>query len=254
MNEQYSVISKYYELLNSEVDYPAMADFLSKAIKKYQKYDTELVLDLACGTGALTRELAKIGYDMTGIDISYDMLSVANENRIKDGQDVLYLCQDMREFELYGTVDAVVCCLDSINYLLDIEDVKKCFAHVHNYLVPDGIFIFDINTPKRFKNGYDGRDYIIEEDGILLAWQNYFDDESGICDFVLSLFSEDKDGRYIRYDEEQSEKMYQRDEIEKCICDTGFKLLGVFADYNYTPADEENNRWYFVCRCQKNVY
>ena len=228
MNEQYSVISRYYELLNSEVDYEAFADFLTKIIREKGISEPELVLDLACGTGKLTRLLADRGFDMTGIDLSSDMLAVARDEEIRESKGILYLCQDMREFELYGTVDACVCCLDSINYLLKTIDIEKCFSLVHNYLVPDGIFIFDVNTPRRFTEGYACRDYVMEEEGVLLAWQNFYNQRTGICDFVLSLFCENEDGSYQRYDEEQRERSYSMVTLKKLLNKTGFEILDIY--------------------------
>ncbi len=251
MNEQYSVISKYYELLNSGVDYNAYAEFIDRIIKEYGIEKTELVLDLACGTGKLTRILADKGYDMTGVDISPDMLSVAGEWENKKKQGILYLCQDMRDFELYGTVDACVCCLDSINYLMKASDIQRCFSLVHNYLVPDGIFIFDVNTPHRFTEGYALHDYILEDDDVLLAWQNFYNEKTRICDFVLSLFCRNEDGSYDRYDEEQRERMYSMRTLVQIIKKTGFELLDAYSDFAFSSISDKNDKWYFVCRCVK---
>lgn len=251
MNEQYSVISRYYELLNSGVDYEAFADFLDKIIKEKGIAGTELVLDLACGTGKITRLLARRGYDMTGIDLSYDMLSVARDFEIRDPHGILYLCQDMRSFELYGTVDACVCCLDSLNYLLKTADLEKCFSLVHNYLVPNGVFVFDVNTPKRFTEGYAKHDYIMEEEGLLLAWQNYYNERTKICDFVLSLFCENDDGSYERYDEEQRERMYSMATLKRLLKKSGFELMDIYSDLQFSGNIDNSDKWFFVCRCIK---
>ena len=251
MNEQYSVISRYYELLNSEVDYEAFADFLTKIIKEKGIAEPELALDLACGTGKMTRLLADRGFDMTGIDLSSDMLMVARQEELKDPKGILYLCQDMREFELYGTVDACVCCLDSINYLLKTADVEKCFSLVHNYLVPDGIFIFDVNTPYRFENGYARHDYVLEEEGVLLAWQNFYNPKNKTCDFVLSLFCENEDGSYERYDEDQREKSYSMTTLKKLLAKTGFEILDIYGGYDFSDISDNSDKWFFVCKCIK---
>ncbi len=251
MNEQYSVISRYYELLNSGVDYEAFADFLTKIIKDKGIDKTELVLDLACGTGKLTRLLADRGYDMTGVDLSPDMLMVAREEELSDPRGILYLCQDMREFELYGTVDACVCCLDSINYLLKSADVQRCFDLVHNYLVPEGIFIFDVNTPYRFTEEYARHDYVMEEEGVLLAWQNYYNEKNKTCDFVLSLFCENDDGSYERYDEEQREKMYSMNTLKRMLTRSGFEILDIYGGYDFSGICDNSDKWFFVCKCIK---
>ncbi len=251
MNEQYSVLSKYYDILNSGVDYREFAEYLHNMIEKHKAIDTSLVLDLACGTGKITRELADMGYDMTGIDISEDMLAVAQEQEAKDKKGILYLCQDMRNFELYGTVDAAVCCLDSINYLTKPADVKKCFSLLHNYIAPNGLLIFDINTPYRFENEYGDRDYVMEEDGVLLCWRNYYDSDKKVCDFVLTIFVEEEDGSWTRLDEEQRERVYTMRSIKKLLLDTGFEIIDVMSDFSGTKIGEKDTKWYFVCRCNK---
>ena len=253
MAEQYSSLAYFYDSLNIGCDYDSLADFLSLTIKENEKVPTKLVLDLACGTGKLTFKLREKGYDMTGVDLSEDMLSEAQsyayENEIGD---VLFLCQNMTEFELYGTVDACVSTLDSINYLTKLGDVKRCFSLVHNYLIPNGLFIFDINTPHRFKDVYAKNDFIMENEKALLAWQNDFNEKTGICKFYLSIFEENENGTYTRYDETQTEKCYERKKIEMLLKETGFELINVYGDLNKKAACESDDKWYFVARAIKN--
>ena len=138
--DAYGAIARVYDRLNAEIDYSAWADFVEACFARYLKEKPELLLDLACGTGSMTLELLRRGYDMIGVDASPDMLSVAWERADEQAlEGALFLLQDMRSFELYGTVGAVTCCLDSINYLLTAEDVRTTFATVHNYLDPDGL-------------------------------------------------------------------------------------------------------------------
>ena len=150
----YCGAARIYDAVNADIDYSAWADFITKGLSRFGegRAEPELVLDLACGTGRLTHELAARGFDMTGVDLSPEMLEIARERCA--GQNVLLLCQDMRSFELYGTVGAVVCCLDSVNHLTEDGDLDECFSHVHNYLVPGGVFIFDINTRLRIEDSY----------------------------------------------------------------------------------------------------
>ena len=193
MNKQYSTVAGVYDKLNEDFDYKKYASYLTAQIKKHEKMDTSLVLDLACGTGKMTFLLRDQGFDMTGVDLSENMLSVARdicyENEI---DDILWLCQPMQGFELYGTVDACVCTLDSLNYLTRYDDLKSCFALVHNYLIPDGVFVFDINTPYRFENIYAQNDYVLECDGALVTWQNEYNEKSknqSKIKFIFLLFS-----------------------------------------------------------------
>ncbi len=251
--KDYQAIARVYDKLNAEIDYGRWADMFERCFDKYLSSRPELVLDLACGTGRMTRELAARGYDMIGVDGSEDMLGEAMYSYDRDG--ILYLLQDMRSFELYGTVGAVVCCLDSINYLLEEADLSAAFRTVHNYLDPDGLFIFDVNTPHKFKNVYSDNAYILEDEdeegAVYCGWQNQFDEESGICDFYLSLFEENEDGSYTRSDEHQRERCYSLDIIKKLLADSKLELIDIFGDTDMSAPREDTDRWYIVARAKK---
>ena len=253
MYDGYSAIAGVYDRLNKDIDYGAWADMIENCFSRFGATRPEIILDLACGTGRMTRELAKRGYDMIGVDGSSDMLG---EAYMEGTEGILYLLQDMREFELYGTVGATLCCLDSFNYLLEPKDLAKTFSLVHNYSDPDALFIFDMNTPYKFENTYSNNAYVLEdetEDGraIYCGWQNFYDCETKICDFYLSVFEEDEDGSYYRSDEQQKERCYGKEEIEKALGDTGFELLEVYGGYDMSEPDEKCERWYFVARAKK---
>ncbi|MBE6581666.1 MAG: class I SAM-dependent methyltransferase [Ruminococcaceae bacterium] len=245
----YSAIAECYDALNSHVDYEAFASFLNREIRAGGISDGSIVLDLACGTGNITLPLLKRGYDMIGVDLSDDMLNIARNK--KGGNKVLWLCQDMRSFELYGTVGAVVCCLDSINYLTSQNGLGKCFSLVHNYLDPNGIFIFDVNTPYKFEHIYGNNHYILEDDGIYCGWQNYFDKKSGLCDFELSFFYENGDGSYTRLDETQTERCYSIKTVTDLLIKNGFEIIKIISDFEGSPLKDTDERAYFVCRAIK---
>ncbi len=256
--ENYGAISTIYDKINSNVDYAAWADFFEACFDKLLPCRPELMLDLACGTGSMTLELAARGYDMIGVDGSPDMLNVAYDRKfdLDLPRDVLFLLQDMREFELYGTVGAVSCCLDSLNYLTGDGELEKCFSLVHNYLDPDGLFLFDVNTPHKFANVYGKNVYVYEEDdcgeGSFCIWQNYYDEQTRLCDFSLTVFEKnDNNEDYSRRDELQTERCYSRAEIEKALENTGFELIGFYSDFQFTPATETDERWYVVARAKK---
>ena len=247
----YDLLAPFYDAINAEIDYKKWADFIEEILKKECKERPELVLDLGCGTGKMTLELANRGYDMTGIDYSPEMLDIARNAAEDEGHDVLWLCQDMREFELYGTVDAAVCCLDCINHLEDIDDLDKCFSLVHNYLIPDGIFIFDINGRYKFENIYADNTFTMEEEGGVCVWENFYDADSRMCDFYITLFKECDDGRYERYDETQTERMYTLAEIKKSLERNNMEYLYAFGDLDFTPGSDECERIYIVAKCRK---
>ena len=249
----YDAIAHVYEKLNSEIDYKKWADFIEACFDKHLPSRPSLVLDLACGTGTMTRELSRRGYDMIGIDGSPDMLSEAYMQR-GEGENTLYLNQDMRSFELYGTVGAVVCCLDSINYLLSETDVEKTFSLVHNYLDPDGLFLFDVNTPYKFENIYSDNAYILEDEiddaAVYCGWQNSYDKDSGICDFYLSLF-EENDGTYSRFDEHQQERCYPKDTLISLLEKCDFEVIDTVRGYDFSKPTDNCERWYFIARAKK---
>jgi hypothetical protein len=162
----------------------------------------------------------------------------------------------MREFELYGTVGATVCCLDSLNYLLENKDLDKTFSLVHNYSDPDALFIFDVNSPYKFENVYSDNAYVLEDEddegrAIYCGWQNFYDKETRVCDFYLSVFSEDENGSYFRADEQQKERCYSKDELCDSLERAGFELIGIYSDYKFTLPTENSERWFFVARAKK---
>ena len=249
--EAYTSLAPYYEALNDSVDYDGYVSFVLRALAQYGRGDTQLLLDLACGTGALTRRLIAAGYDTIGVDLSADMLAVAIERASEDGLSPLFLQQDMRSFELYGTVGAVVCGLDSINYLQSTRDVAACFATVHNYLEPNGVFVFDVNTPYKFETVYGQQDYVLEADGVVCTWQNDYNPRTGKCKFYLSFFVEEADGRYTRLTEEQTERCYRERTLRKLLVEAGFEVCAVVGDMDMSPCTPTTERAYYICRCRK---
>ncbi len=249
----YDLLAPIYDEINSEIDYKSWADFIDKTAIRELGRAPELTLDLGAGTGRMTIELASRGYDMIALDYSAEMLNIAQERAEKLGFcDILWLMQDMREFELYGTVELVISCLDSINHLTSVKDLKKCLSLVHNYLSPDGIFIFDINGKEKFEKSYGKENYVMETENSFCVWQNWYDEKRKLCDFYITLFAENPDGSYQRYDEEQRERMYKIREIERYLVGAGFEFIGAYSDFEYKEASDKDERIYIVARCKKD--
>lgn len=248
----YTALAGVYDRLNMDVDYKKWADFLEKCFEKHMEKKPELVLDLGCGTGSMTLELARRGYDMTGLDISPDMLSRAYGRAAEEGvTGVLFLEGDMCDFELYGTMGAIVCCLDGVNHIMDAEELSRCFGLVHNYLDPDGLFIFDVNTPYKFRNVYADNDYVLEEDGAVCVWQNRLSDDGTQCDFHLTVFDRERDGRYTRRDGVQSERCYGKEELFAMLAAAGFEVVGFYGDTDMSSPAETTERWHIVSAARK---
>jgi SAM-dependent methyltransferase len=250
----YDLLAPFYDLINKDINYSLWADFIEKTIEReYLSGEPELVLDLGCGTGRMTLELARRGYDMTGVDCSFEMLDIAKREAEKAGfgENILWLCQDMCDFELYGTVDVIVSCLDCINHLTDTKSLKQCFNLVHNYLIPNGLFIFDINGKNKFENTYSDNSYVMEEDGSVCIWQNYYNSKTKICDFYITLFKEIGDGRYERYDDMQCERMYTVRCIKESLKKCGFEFIGAYKNFEFDDATDCDERIYITARCIK---
>lgn len=245
MNNQYEVLCEVYDEL-SGVDTSLWADHLCRLIERYAEIPTCLVLDAACGTGKLTQALSERGYDMTGIDISCGMLSAARQIC---SPNVLLLNQDIRNFELYGTVSAIVCCLDSVNYLTHdgVEDFLKC---CNLYLDPRGLLIFDVNTKYKFENVYADNDFILENDdgSHLLAWSCNYDRSSESCLFSLTLFSRGDEGEYYRQDEQQTEYYHSHEFLCRAIRESGFQLLAVYGELSFEEAHATTQRCHYICK------
>ena len=249
--EAYEALAAVYDRLNGDVDYGAFATFYEAAFRR-AGLTPSLVLDLGCGTGKMTVELARRGYDMIGVDGSADMLSRAFQYKSEAGLNgILFLNQDMRDFELYGTVGAVISTLDCVNYLTGNGDLDRCFALVHNYLDPDGIFLFDVNTPYKFEHVFADNAYILEDEHCYCGWQNEYRRESGLCRFYLSVFSENEDGTYTRTDEEQTERCYTKKELTEALTRAGFGEIEFFGDTDFSAPHDRTERWFIKAICKK---
>lgn len=248
MKSQYSELAAYYDRLNGGTDYDAWASFLIGLFEEHKIGKRSPVLDAGCGTGQITVRLAKAGYDMIGVDISPEMLSIARAFADRQRVSPLLVCQDISRIELYGTVGAAVSTLDSLNYLTSLSDLKSFFASMALYIEKCGLLVFDLNTRYKFENFYGTNTYIIEEDGVFCSWENYYSPSSRIADFRLTVFERLPDGKYSRHDEYQRERYYPDRTVRKILSENGFELLDVFSDTDRSPVGSDDMRRFYVCR------
>ena len=185
--EAYTSFAKVYDTFMDNVPYEEWAEYLAELLQEYDIEDG-LVLDLGCGTGSLTEILATKGYDMIGADGSAEMLEIAMEKKAQSGHDILYLLQDMREFELYGTVRAVVSVCDCVNYITDEKELEQVFRLVNNYLDPEGIFIFDFNTEYKYKEILGEQTIAEDREDCSFIWDNYYYEDESMNEYELTLF------------------------------------------------------------------
>lgn len=190
--EAYTSFARVYDTFMDNVPYKEWADYLGKILKEYG-IDDGLVLDLGCGTGSMTEMLASSGYDMIGVDNAEEMLEIAMEKKVESGHDILYLLQDMREFELYGTVRAVISACDSVNYITDDEDLTEVFRLVNNYLDPEGLFVFDFNTEYKYREILGEQTIAEDREECSFIWDNYYDKDRTVNEYELTLFVRDEE-------------------------------------------------------------
>lgn len=239
----YNNFAFVYDALTDDVNYKKTVDYLEKIFDKYMDYKPKLMLELACGTGTVTSILSNKGYDMIGADLSEDMLNVARE---KCPPSVLLLNQDMTDFELYGTVDVILCLLDSVNYITDTKKLQKMFKLAHNYLEYGGLFVFDINSAYKLKNIIAENTFIRETEDVYSVWENEQNDE--FVKFCLNFFVKDEEGKYERFYEEHKERIYEIDEVMSMLKKAGFEDVKVYGDNTFKPPSEKEERIYFIAK------
>lgn len=275
--EAYTEFAQVYDTFMDETPYEEWAQFLAELIEKYgiskpcanvgaksdlkqengaDLLDSErnLVLDLGCGTGSLTELMSKKGYDMIGVDFSQEMLNIALEKKEASGSNILYLCQDMRELDLYSTVGTVISICDSVNYLLEEEEVEETFRLVNNYLYPGGLFIFDFNTVYKYEQVIGDTTIAENRDDCSFIWENYYHEEECINEYDLTIFVRDGEEEDIfrRFNETHYQRGYTLAQMKELIKKAGLKcLFALDADTHEEPT-EISERIYIIAReCEK---
>lgn len=218
--DAYEDFAEVYDTFMDETPYEEWADFVTTALKN-AGISNGLVLDLGCGTGTMTELLAKAGYDMIGVDLSDRMLNIAMRKREKSGRDILYLEQDMREFELYGTVGAVICLCDSLNYLLEEEDLLQTFRLVNNYLDPGGLFLFDFNTVYKYETVIGDTVIAENRDDCSFIWENYYDAAEKLNEYDLTIFVREKNDLFRKFTETHLQRGYTLPVIKNLVEKSG---------------------------------
>ena len=244
--DAYTSFAQVYDLFMDNVPYEEWAAYVRGILTEYG-IGSGLVLDLGCGTGSLTECLARAGYDMIGVDSSEDMLEIAMDKRGRSGLDILYLCQDMREFELYGTVRAVVSICDSMNYILDYADLVQVFRLVNNYLDPGGIFIFDLNTEYKYEALMGSRTFAEDREDGSFIWYNEYSPEDHINEYDLTLFV--REGKlFRRFQETHYQRAYSPAEVRRAAAEAGMEFEACWDAFSRDPVKPDSERMYMVFR------
>ena len=245
----YADFASVYDELMDAVPYEEWTKRILEELHRCNINDG-LILDLGCGTGTVTEILADKGYDMIGVDLSGEMLNEALKKRDASGHDILYLCQDMRDFELYGTVRAIVSICDSINYLLEDEDVLETFRKVNNYLDPKGLFIFDINTNYKYREVIGDSVIAENREDCSFIWENCYDEESRINEYTLTLFIKDSsdDDLFYRCEEEHYQKGYELEDIKRLLNKAGLVFERAYDSDTLGDVGECTERFTVIAR------
>lgn len=260
MDEAYTGFAFVYDMFMDTTPYEKWGRFLGDCLKEYGICDG-IVLDLGCGTGVMTEYLAKKGYDMIGVDNSYDMLDVASQkqaDRMSTGTEasdynILYLCQDMREFELYGTVAAVYSICDSINYITEPKELQTVFELVNNYLDPGGLFIFDFNTEYKYREVIGDTVIAENRDEGSFIWENAYDEETKINEYDLTIFVPSKEKElYEKHEEVHFQRGYTLEEMKKLLEAAGMIFeKALDADTQAEVTDHSERIYVFARECGK---
>ena len=245
--EAYTSFARVYDTFMDNVPYEEWSDYVAGLLKSYD-IQNGLILDLGCGTGSFTEKLAQKGYDMIGVDNAEEMLQIAMEKKEKSQNDILYLLQDMRAFELYGTVRAVVSICDSMNYILEEEDILEVFRLVNNYLDPSGLFIFDMNTIYKYQNILGECTIAENRDACSFIWDNFYDDEEKINEYELTLFVEEEKGLYRKFEETHFQRAYKIARMKELIEQSGLEFVAVYDAFTTDVPKEDSERVYFIAR------
>ena len=264
--EAYTDFAGVYDIFMDDTPYQEWADFLAQLIEKYGiskpvrdkeqgilDSERNLVLDLGCGTGTLTELLYQKGYDMIGVDLSQEMLNIALEKKEKSGSEILYLCQDMRELDLFSTVGTVISVCDSVNYLLENDEVEETFGLVNNYLYPGGIFLFDFNTVYKYEQVIGDTTIAENRDDCSFIWENYYHEEDRVNEYDLTIFvKEKKEELFRRFTETHFQRGYTLEEMKGFVERAGMEfVLALDADTHKAPI-ETSERIYVIAReCSK---
>ena len=241
----YNAFAYIYDVLMQDVDYKKRTDYICSLFKVFDRMPT-LMLDLACGTGEFSNRFAKKGVSVIGVDISYDMLSVAREKSADDGNDILYLCQDATQLDLYGTIDGAICCLDSLNHITDYDKFCKAIARVSLFLEKDRLFIFDLNTEYKHREVLGNNTFVIDTDDVYCVWQNEYKDHNTV-EINLDFFTSDSDA-YYRSGESFCERAYTDDEIKNALQKAGLKIEAVYEEMTQNAPNDTTQRVVYVTR------
>lgn len=243
--DAYHALASSYDRLTWDVDYAAVVDFYWQILEK-ERLSPRTAVDLACGTGSVSLLLAQKGLQVTGVDMSEEMLCQASGKAMDADLPVTFACQRLERLWLPRGVDLAVCALDSLDYITEPENCRKAIQRVYKALNPGGCFIFDVNTPEKLR-AMNGQVFLDEDDDVYCVWRGEFDRETNICTYGMDLFQRRGDS-WQRSWEEHREYAYSREQLTQYLKETGFTAIEVYGDCRMAPPTDADQRIYFKAR------
>lgn len=245
--EAYRTFASVYDTLMQEVPYGQWMEYILRLWDRFG-LKPRLVADLGCGTGTLSVLLAQKGYEMIGIDASADMLTIASEKAARAGCEILLLNQPMEDFELFGTVDSIISVFDSINYIIEPDELAAVFRLVKNYLNEGGLFVFDVNTLYKYERILADNTFAENYDDCAYIWDNYYDRAAALNEYELNLFIQAQGSHFEKSVEYHYQRGYEIEELKALLAAADLALLAVYDAYTFEPPKEDSERIFFVCK------
>ncbi len=243
--DAYKNLALSYDRLTNDVDYRATVDFYMEILAR-EGVKPRTAVDLACGTGSVTTILAEMGLDVTGVDMSEEMLTEAQQKAVELENPPRFICQKLQELRLPRGVDLAVCALDSLDYITDPEDCREAIRRAYKALNPGGVFIFDVNTPEKLR-AMDDQIFLDEDDDVYCVWRGEFDEKTNICSYGMDLFQREGNCWYRSF-EEHREYAYSQEQLTQYLRAAGFTHIRVYADRLFEAPREGEQRIYFKAR------
>ncbi len=243
----YRSFSYFYDMLTENISYKQRAEYFDMLIKKHGG-KKNLLLDLACGTGSLSEEMSRLGYDVIGVDGSEEMLNSAIEKKLESGLNIQYLCQDMTKLDMFGTIDVTICALDSLNHLPDLAAIERTVQRVSRFCVPSGLFIFDVNTPYKHKHVLGNNTFVYDMDEVCCIWQNTYSEQDNLVEMSLDFFERQENGSYKRYEDSFSEIAFDESVIDGILIRSGFEIAAKYDYDTVLPPKTDSEKIVYAAR------
>ncbi|MDD6333901.1 MAG: class I SAM-dependent methyltransferase [Clostridia bacterium] len=244
--EAYTGFAYVYDEYMDNIPYEEWGEYMMTLLKENGVSDGMSVLELGCGTGTVTRMLSKSGYDCVGLDMSEDMLSIASDKTFEEDLHIIYTCQDMRDFEVPYSMDAMISIGDSMNYITCVDDLENVFSCVRENLKENGVFIFDLKTIHFFRDILADNTYAQNRDDSAFIWDNYYDEEERNNEYELAVFVKNEDGTFDRFEEQHYQHGFTIEEVTGAAHKAGLNVKSVYNAFTKDAPDDSSERLYFI--------